>query len=114
MPKPQSPVISSACIFIFCVLFSFNGICQNPRIKCYFNHPVNTSISSGINAVYLNGSFADTIAAYINRAKYTVDIAQYDYTSSASDSTAVIATAANNAVLRGVIVRWIYDGSSSN
>jgi phosphatidylserine/phosphatidylglycerophosphate/cardiolipin synthase-like enzyme len=71
-------------------------------------------MSGGTNAVYLNGTFDDTIAAYINRAKYTVDIAQYDYTSIASSSVAVIATAANNAYLRGVVVRWIYNGSSSN
>jgi phosphatidylserine/phosphatidylglycerophosphate/cardiolipin synthase-like enzyme len=96
---------------LFCYVSS---IAQSPLIKCYFNHPVNTSISSGTNAVYLNGSFADTVAAYINRAKYTVDIAQYDYTSTASGQLAVIATAANNAQARGVIVRWIYDGSSTN
>ncbi len=101
-------------IFVVYVFFCFSSIAQNPFIKCYFNYPVNTAISSGTNAVYLNGSFADTIAAYINRAKYTVDIAQYDYTSSTSGKMAVIATAANNAVLRGVIVRWIYDGSSPN
>jgi len=87
---------------------------QNPKIKCYFNHPVNTAVSSGTNAIYLNGTFADTIAAYINRAKYTVDIAQYDYTSSGSSHVKLLATAINNAHARGVVIRWIYDGSSSN
>lgn len=71
-------------------------------------------MSSGTNAVYLNGTFDDSIAAHINRAKYTIDIAQYDYTSSVSGKVAVIATAANNAYLRGVVVRWIYNGSSGN
>ncbi|HTA62504.1 MAG TPA: phospholipase D-like domain-containing protein [Bacteroidia bacterium] len=87
----------------------------NPKIKCYFNHPVNTSVSSGVNATYIVGSMsADTIAAYINRAKYTVDVAQYDYTSSSSSHVKLLATAINNAHARGVVVRWIYDGSSSN
>ena len=98
------------CLFIF----SGNLLAQNPKIKCYFNHPVNNSVASISKAVYLNGTFPDTVAAYINRAKYTVDIAQYDYTSTAGDIVSKIATAANNAVNRGVIVRWIYDGSSSN
>ena len=86
------------------------------KIKAYFNHPVNNSVSTGINAVYLpSGTMSDTIVAYINRAKYTVDIAQYDYNQSTNDGAyANIATAVNNAYLRGVTVRWIYDGSSSN
>lgn len=86
---------------------------QNPNIKCYFNHPVNTSISTGANAAYLNGKFPDTIAAYINRAKYTIDIALYNYTASSGSSVAKIATAVNAAANRGVVVRWIYNGTSS-
>jgi len=87
---------------------------QNPRIKCYFNHPVNNEVSTGLNAVYLNSTFDDSIAAYINRAKYTVDIALYNYTSNVGGTLAKVATAANNAYSRGVRVRWVYDGSSGN
>ena len=101
-------------IFPVLLLWGMYANAQNPKIKCYFNHPVNTMLSTGINAVYLNGSFDDSIAAYINRAKYSVDIAQYDYTSTASSIVAKIATAANNAYARGVVVRWIYNGSSTN
>jgi phosphatidylserine/phosphatidylglycerophosphate/cardiolipin synthase-like enzyme len=86
----------------------------NPRIKCYFNHPVNIAVSSGVHAVYLNGTFDDTIAAYIDRAKYTVDIAQYNFTGNSSSGVKVIAVAANKAYLRGVVIRWIYNGSSGN
>jgi hypothetical protein len=96
------------------LMFSVFANAQNSKIKCYFNHPVNTAVSSGTNAIYLNGTFADTIVAYINRAKYTIDIAQYDYTSNSSAHVKIIATAINNAHARGVVVRWIYDGSSSN
>jgi phosphatidylserine/phosphatidylglycerophosphate/cardiolipin synthase-like enzyme len=80
------------------------------KIKYYFNKPVNTSVSKGVNAQYLNNCMGDTIVAYINRAKYTLDIAVYNYTS----SFPLIATAVNSAHNRGVRVRWIYDFSSSN
>ena len=116
--KRNSSYYSKAVIpvlFCFILLLGYH-VClsQNQKIKCYFNYPVNTVISTGVNAVYLNGAFDDTVAAYINRAKYTVDIAMYNYTSTAGSIVAKIATAANNAVIRGVIVRWIYNGSSTN
>ncbi|MBE2289204.1 MAG: T9SS type A sorting domain-containing protein [Chitinophagaceae bacterium] len=80
------------------------------KIKYYFNKPVNTSVSKGVNAQYLNNCMGDTVVAYINRSKYTLDIAVYNYTS----TFPAIATAVNNAHARGVRVRWIYDSSSSN
>ena len=97
------------------IFFGFSVNAQlNSKIKVYFNHPVNNAVSSGTNAIYTAG-FADTIAAYINRAKYTVDIAQYDFSASSSSSAiAVISTAANAAAARGVTVRWIYCGSETN
>ncbi len=82
------------------------------KIAVYFNNPVNISVSTGVNAIYLNDAFADTIIAYINRAKYSIDIAQYDYNQSGSYSN--IATAVNNAYAAGKKVRWIYDGSQPN
>ena len=82
------------------------------KIAIYFNNPVNTTVSTGVNAVYLPNTFADTIIAYINRAKYSIDIAQYDYNQ--SSGYANIATAVNNAYLSGKKVRWIYDGSQPN
>lgn len=103
-------------LFNFCVfcLLAFSGTSQNPNIKCYFNHAVNTAASSGVNAVYLNGTFADTVAACIDRAKLTVDVAIYDFTSTSTSHVAMLATAINNAFARGVQIRWIYDGSSTN
>ncbi len=102
-----------------CLLVSVVVLCStatattgNGKIAIYFNQPVNNTVSTGVNAVYLNNSFADTIVAYINRAKYSIDIAQYDYNQ--SSGYANIATAVNNAALAGKKVRWIYDGSQSN
>lgn len=80
------------------------------KIKYYFTQPVNNSVAKGENAIYLNDRMGDTIVAYINRAKYTLDIAVYNYTS----TFPAIAVAVNSAHSRGVRVRWIYDSSSSN
>ncbi len=104
----------SFLLFLYSILIAQNSFAQNSKIKCYFNHPVNTAVSSGTNAINLNGLFSDTICAYINRAKFTVDIAQYDYTANSSAHVKNIATAINSARTRGVVIRWIYDGSSSN
>jgi phosphatidylserine/phosphatidylglycerophosphate/cardiolipin synthase-like enzyme len=100
---------ASAIFFI-----AITAAAQNPKLKCYFNHPVNNALSTGTNAIYLNGTFPDTVVAYINNAKYTLDFAVYDFTSVAGDTVSKIATAVNNAYLRGVTVRWINNGSSSN
>ncbi|MFI5151497.1 MAG: phospholipase D-like domain-containing protein [Bacteroidia bacterium] len=102
-------------LLIFLLLIMLQAGAQNPKIKVYFNRTVNNSVSTGTNAVYLHNSMADTIAAYIQRAKYSVDIAQYDYSASSSSSAmAVIANACNSAHTRGVVVRWVYDGSQPN
>jgi len=95
---------------ILFIIFSFSSK-AGTKIKYYFNHPVDNSLSTTINAMYLSNCVADTLVAYINRAKYSIDIAQYDYN---QGNSANIATAINNAYSRGVQVRWIYDGSSPN
>lgn len=100
--------------FLFLLLL-FTAASRNSRaqlVKLYFNQPVNTSVSNGINAIYLNDSFDDTIAAYIDRAMYSLDIAMYNFTT--GTNTDNIGQAVNNAYNRGVQIRWIYNGSSSN
>lgn len=82
------------------------------KIKIYFNRPVNTSISAGVNAIYLNNNIDDTLIAYINRAKYSLDFAVYNYVQTSGISN--IAAAVNAAFARGVNIRWIYDGGSTN
>ncbi len=101
-------------LFAF-VAASLNANAGN-KIRIYFNHPVNTSVSTGVNAVYLPGvSSADTIVAYIDRAKYSIDIAQFEYIQDASyGAYANIAAAVDSAYARGVTVRWIFDSSISN
>ena len=85
------------------------------KIKYYFNHPPETSVSTGVDAINLNGRIDDTLIAYINRAKYTLDIAVYNYTSySGSSDLTSVANALNAAYARGVKIRMIHDSSSTN
>jgi phosphatidylserine/phosphatidylglycerophosphate/cardiolipin synthase-like enzyme len=79
-------------------------------IKVYFTQPVDHSVSNGVNASYLNNVVFDTLAAYINRAKYTVDLAQYEYKTYTGDP---IAAAVNAAYARGVKIRYIQDNSQA-
>jgi hypothetical protein len=80
-------------------------------IKCYFNRNVDNTVSSSManNAVYLNGSVADTLINYINRAKSELEIAIYNW-----DNSSQITNAVNAAAARGVKVRIVYDGSTAN
>ncbi len=100
-------------ILLSCLLYytSFSWS-QTNKITTYFSRPVNNTVSTGSNAVYLNKLIDDTLIAYINRAKYTLDMAIYTFNETAAISS--ISAAINNAYSRGVAIRWIYDGSSSN
>lgn len=79
-------------------------------IKNYFNNPVDATLASAGNvAVYTpNGSAADTLAKYINRATQTLDIAIYNWNSTVIKDAVV---AAKN---RGVRVRIIYEDDNAN
>ena len=107
--------VKTVILSILLVAFGYSANAQNPnqKIKVYFNHMPNTSVSLG-STPYYTQYFADTLAKLIDSAKYSVDLAQYDYTASSGDLVAPIATACNAAAARGVIVRWIYCGTSPN
>ena len=77
-------------------------------IRPYFNHSVDNSVSTGVDAQNITNYFNDTIKAYIDRADSTLDICVYN----ASD--ALIATAINDAYNRGVQVRYIADDDVVN
>ncbi len=98
------------CAIIFNSFKAEAGL--SPKFRIYFNRPVNTAVSSGTNAIYVGGTTVDTIVALINKAQYSIDVAQYDYSS--GTTMGQIGTAINNAYGRGVVVRWVDDGSQSN
>ena len=83
------------------------------NVKIYFNRPVahNASYTPSNNAIYLNNSLADTIAAYINKAQQTLDIAIYNFSST---GTQLLVNAINLAHQNGVQVRIIADGGNTN
>src|SRR5262249_9733313 len=91
-------------------------------IKYYFNKPVDNSVSTGVNAIYLNNCIADTLAAYLGRARYSLDICIYDFEKTLSynidtlDTVAVtkVAAAIDSAHARGVKVRLIYEAGNDN
>src|SRR5246127_1924862 len=83
----------------------------NHHIVCYFTRPVDTTVARTEKAVALIRTAGDTVIKYIDRAKYTLDIAMYDFV---EDSTwfeqgyiANIAAAINRAYARGVKIRWV-------
>lgn len=106
--------------------FSFNGAdsavtlertfatqsLSSGQIKAYFNRKADVSYSTGTNAVFLDHRIADTLAAYIDRTQYSLDIAIYNWDHSV-DAMKII-TAVNNAYTRGVKIRVISDGSTVN
>lgn len=73
-------------------------------IKAYFVKPVDTEVSSGVNAIYLNQKLPDTLKAYLNRAQQSIDICLYSY-----DNDNGITQALQAAVDRGVNVRIVGD-----
>jgi len=77
-------------------------------IRPYFNHSVDVSVSTGVDAQNITIYFNDTIKAYMDLAQNTLDICVYN----ASDAT--IATAINDAYNRGVVVRYIADDDVTN
>lgn len=78
------------------------------QIKVFFTRPVDLSVSSGTPAVYLPGTAPDTIIALIRKAKKSIDLAIYNM------NIDQIGYALNQAKARGVRVRVIYDGSTTN
>jgi hypothetical protein len=77
-------------------------------IRPYFNHSVDVSVSTGVDAQNITTYFNDTIKAYMDLAQNTLDICVYN----ASDAT--IASAINDAYTRGVAVRYIADDDVTN
>ena len=78
------------------------------KIRPYFNHTVDNSFSTGVDAQNITTYFNDTIKAYMDLAQNTLDICVYN----ASDAT--IATGINDAYNRGVQVRYIADDDVTN
>ncbi len=81
------------------------------EIIAYFNSLVDHSYSNGVDAIYLPSTMDDTLIKYIERAKFTIDMAIYNFnnTGISNISDALIAAADG-----GVRVRVIGCGTTAN
>lgn len=77
-------------------------------IFVYFNRSVDHSVATGAEAVALFQATDDTVIAQIDRAMATLDIAMYNINSNP------IVQAINDALDRGVTVRYIAEGQNAN
>src|ERR1700739_2831159 len=81
------------------------------HILCYFTRPVDTTVARNEKAISLIRIAGDTVISYIDRAKYTLDIAMYDFVEDSlwfeHGYIANIAAAINRAYARGVKIRWV-------
>lgn len=80
-------------------------------IKTYFTRPVDTTVANGPKAIQIYRAVDDTCIAYINRAKYSIDVAIYNFN---TEGLSNIAGALNAAYNRGVVVRLVTDGGTNN
>lgn len=81
-------------------------------IKVYFTTDVDNSVSTGVDAIHLIQAMDDTLIAYLNRAKYSIDIAIYNFSNQNVSNISAVLNAIHNA--GNVDIRVIYDGGSSN
>lgn len=79
------------------------------KMLAYFNRPVDHSVSTGTDAVYLDETIDDTLIAYINRAEGSIDFTIYNFNNNGIEN---ISDALNDAYNRGLDVRVIYDGNT--
>lgn len=80
----------------------------NGSIRAYFNQSVDNTVAINVNAVQLGAAIDDTIMACIDRATATIEMAAYNI------NNYDIVGALNDAVSRGVQVRYIAEGMNSN
>lgn len=93
--------------YVSCVQPVMTASLSSGQIKCFFNNPIDPSVSIQDNeATYLNYTMDDTIASYIDRAMLTLDIAIYNI-----NDNPVLIGAINAAIARGVVVRMVFDQS---
>ncbi|HTA81888.1 MAG TPA: phospholipase D-like domain-containing protein [Bacteroidia bacterium] len=88
------------------------------KINVYFNSPVDTTVAVGPKAIaLLNSTAGDTMIAYINRAKYTLDFCYFDFTQDSAwfeeGYIPPISRAITAAYNRGVKIRFISNNIDS-
>src|ERR1700722_11122071 len=108
-----------ALALFICMNTSAQLFSPSNHIIVYSTHAVDTTVARPHNkARALIRSAGDTLIAYINRAKYTLDIALYYYVEDSlwyeGGYVPPIHIAINNAYKRGVKIRWIHNPSDTS
>jgi phosphatidylserine/phosphatidylglycerophosphate/cardiolipin synthase-like enzyme len=111
----------SSILFILLFYVGVNAQIFGPNhhIIVYSTHTVDTTVARPHNkATALIRCAADTLMHYINRAKYTIDIALYDFVEDSlwyeGGHVSPIHKAINSAYKRGVKIRWIENLNDSS
>jgi phosphatidylserine/phosphatidylglycerophosphate/cardiolipin synthase-like enzyme len=78
------------------------------QMLAYFNGGVDNSYASPAKNLAISTNLRDTIVAYMDRAQSTIDIAVYNINNPG------LADAINDALDRGVVVRYIAEGQNAN
>jgi phosphatidylserine/phosphatidylglycerophosphate/cardiolipin synthase-like enzyme len=78
------------------------------QVRAYFNRSVDHSVATGPPAVSLGSAIDDTVKAHIDRALFSIEVAMYN-----CSSTGMV-NALNAAVQRGVQVRYVAEGGTTN
>ncbi|MEM6964952.1 MAG: phospholipase D-like domain-containing protein [Bacteroidota bacterium] len=95
---------AQSAVRVFSTVSESTGI-----MKIFFNNVVDTSFSTGVDAVGISGGQMEAeIISYIDNAQNTIDMAIYNI------NRIPIVTALNNAVNRGVQVRYIANSGTLN
>ncbi|RYD77403.1 MAG: hypothetical protein EOP53_13050, partial [Sphingobacteriales bacterium] len=82
------------------------------KIRIFFNQPGEKSVASNEEAIYLDKTIDDSLVAYIQGAKNSLDIAVYSFDN--ANLSANITDALNAAYAKGVKIRFISDGANKN
>ena len=75
-------------------------------MRAYFSRTVDHSVATGKEATHLDQSLDDTLAAYISRARYSIDLAMYSYDDNGIEDITASLNAAHD---RDVRVRIVAD-----
>lgn len=115
--SPASVIYAEAfSVFNSDTAFSSTGVYatqsnSSGKINVYFNSPVNHEVATGKLAQNIGNAMEDTLIAYINKAKKTIDFCIYNINNGGISN---VSEALNNAHDRGVRIRFITDESTNH
>jgi len=100
----STAAIAASAVRVFSTASTSTG-----EMKIFFNHIVDNSVSTGVDAIFIDGGQIEAeIISHIDAAQNTIDMSIFNI------NRVPIVTALNNAVNRGVVVRYIANSGTLN